>query len=259
MTTTISKTSLFFGVLLTIMTGVFLYWGLEYTQYHYIILFILASFFGLFMAFNIGGNDVANSFGTSVGAGTLTIGQALVVAAIFEVSGAMIAGGEVTKTIRKGIVDFSSVTIEPMQMVFIMMSALLAAAFWLLFATKKGYPVSTTHSIIGGIVGSSITLGFILNGWESGFALVQWSKIVTIAMSWVISPLLGGILSYVLYHYIKVYILKYNDQAEEKLKEIKKERKAYKKEHKKRFEVLDELGTDCLYPCDGKRCTNYGL
>jgi len=241
MTTTISKTSLFFGVLLTIMTAVFLYWGLEYTQHNYIILFVLASFFGLFMAFNIGGNDVANSFGTSVGAGTLTISQALVVAAIFEVSGAMIAGGEVTKTIRKGIVDFSSMTIEPMQMVFIMMSALLAAAFWLLFATKKGYPVSTTHSIIGGIVGSSITLGFILNGWESGFALVQWSKIVTIAMSWVISPILGGLLSYLLYHYIKKNVLKYNEQADEKLKEIKKERKAYKQEHKKRFEVLEQI------------------
>lgn len=241
MTTSISKTSLFFGVLLTIMTAVFLYWGLEYTQHHHIILFVLASFFGLFMAFNIGGNDVANSFGTSVGAGTLTISQALVVAAIFEVSGAMIAGGEVTKTIRKGIVDFSTMTIEPMQMIFIMMSALLAGAFWLFFATKKGYPVSTTHSIVGGIVGSSITLGFILNGWESGFDLVQWNKIGTIAMSWVISPLLGGLLSYLIYHYIKENVLKYNDQADEKLKIIKKERKAYKQEHKKRFEVLDEL------------------
>jgi len=241
MTIGISKTSLFFGVLMTVMTAVFLYWGLNYTHYNHILIFVLASFFGLFMAFNIGGNDVANSFGTSVGAGTLTIGQALVIAAIFEVSGAMIAGGEVTKTIRKGIVDFDAITIEPMQLIYIMMSALLAAAIWLLIATKKGYPVSTTHSIIGGIVGSSITLGFILNGWESAFSLVQWSQIGTIALSWVISPALGGFVSYLLYGYIKRSILVYNDGADEKLKEIKKEKKAYKKEHKKTFEVLDEI------------------
>ncbi len=241
MTIGISKTSLFFGGLMTVMTAIFLYWGLNYTHYNHTFIFVLASFFGLFMAFNIGGNDVANSFGTSVGAGTLTIGQALAVAAVFEVSGAMIAGGEVTKTIRKGIVDFSAITIEPMQLIYIMMSALLASALWLLFATKKGYPVSTTHSIIGGIVGSSITLGFMLNGWGSAFALVQWNQIGMIALSWVISPLLGGLVSYLLYGYIKRSILIYNDRADEKLKEIKKEKKAYKKEHKKTFETLNEI------------------
>ncbi len=237
----VSKTNLFFGALMALMTAVFIQWGLEYTSYHHTLLFIIATFFGLFMAFNIGGNDVANSFGTSVGAGTLTIPQALAVAAIFEVSGAMIAGGEVTKTIRKGIVDLSSMNVEPMQFVYIMMAALLAAALWLLYATKKGYPVSTTHSIIGGIVGSSITLGIVLEGSGSAFALVHWDKIGTIALSWVLSPLLGGIVSYLLFYYIKHHILKYNEEADAQLKAIKKEKKTFKKEHKTAFEKMAEL------------------
>ncbi|TBN20192.1 inorganic phosphate transporter, partial [Mycolicibacterium smegmatis] len=101
----------------------------------------------------------ANSFGTSVGAGTLTMKQALLVAAIFEVSGAVIAGGDVTETIRSGIVDLSGVSVDPRDFMNIMLSALSAAALWLLFANRMGYPVSTTHSIIGGIVGAAIALG----------------------------------------------------------------------------------------------------
>ena len=237
---TIPKLSLFFGLLLTAISIYFFYWGLGYTNNNHVIIFVLATVFGVFMAFNIGGNDVANSFGTSVGAKTLTIPQALAIAAVFEVSGAMIAGGAVTDTIRKGIVDLSSVEFEPMQFVYIMMSALLSAALWLLFATKKGYPVSTTHSIIGGIVGSSITLGVVLNGVDAAFGLVQWDKIVTIAMSWVISPVLGGLVSYALYSMIKKYILDFNDAAHANLQKIKKEKKAYKKEHKANFETLSE-------------------
>nr|WP_232848556.1 inorganic phosphate transporter [Bowmanella yangjiangensis] len=193
------------------------------------------------MAFNIGGNDVANSFGTSVGAGTLTIKQALFIAAIFEVSGAVIAGGQVTETIRKGIVDMSQLHMEPMQFVYIMMSALLAAALWLLFASKRGYPVSTTHAIIGGIVGSSITLGFILNGSESAFSLVHWQQVGEIAISWVLSPLLGGLVSYLLFAAIKKHVLHYNDEAESRLKQIKKEKKKLKAKHKQAFERLSEL------------------
>ena len=239
---TIPKLSIFFGFLLITMSIYFLYWGLGYTYQNHVPIFVLATLFGVFMAFNIGGNDVANSFGTSVGAKTLTIPQALAIAAVFEVSGAMIAGGAVTDTIRKGIVDLSSIQIDPMQFVYIMMSALLAAAMWLLFATKKGYPVSTTHSIIGGIVGSSITLGVVLNGADSAFGLVQWDKIVTIAMSWVISPLLGGAVSYALYSMIKKYILNFNDEAHANLQAIKKEKKAYKKAHKENFENLPDEG-----------------
>lgn len=129
--------NIFFAVIFLVSIAYFIFWGLEYTNSNHIVLFILATLFGVFMAFNIGGNDVANSFGTSVGAGTLTIKQALLVAAIFEVSGAVIAGGEVTKTIRKGIVDLSQIQVDPMQFVYIMMSALLAAAIWLLIATKR--------------------------------------------------------------------------------------------------------------------------
>ena len=142
-----------FAAMLVGMVGYFIYWGLGYTHYNHSILFIIATMFGVFMAFNVGGNDIANSFGTSVGSGTLTIPQALLIAAVFEVSGAVIAGGEVTDTIRKGIVDLNGIDLQPMQFVFIMMSALLAAALWLLFASRKGLPVSTTHAIIGGMHG----------------------------------------------------------------------------------------------------------
>jgi PiT family inorganic phosphate transporter len=205
------------------------------------MLFGLATLFGIFMAFNIGGNDVANSFGTSVGAGTLTMEQALAVAAIFEVSGAVIAGGEVTETIRKGIVDLSQMHVEPIQFVYIMMSSLLAAALWLLFATKRGYPVSTTHSIIGGIVGSSIALGLIRSGTNAAFVLVHWNEIGTIALSWVVSPVLGGLVAYALFFSIKKHILHYNEAAELKLKELKREKLELKQNHKKAFERLSEI------------------
>lgn len=233
------KLNLFFASILAISSAFFIYWGLGYTHHNHTLIFLLATFFGIFMAFNIGGNDVANSFGTSVGAGTLTITQALVVAAIFEVSGAMIAGGEVTKTIRKGIVDLGGLAISPMDFVYIMMAALLAAAIWLLFATRHGYPVSTTHSIIGGIVGSSIALGVLLSGIDSAFALVHWNQIAMIAASWIISPLLGGLFSYLLYGYIKRHILHYNDEAKVRLEKIHDAKQEYKKQYREKFETLD--------------------
>ncbi|OSI11109.1 inorganic phosphate transporter [Neisseria zoodegmatis] len=236
----IQKINLAFAALLLGMVGYFIFWGLGYTNQNHTMLFLLATFFGVFMAFNIGGNDVANSFGTSVGAGTLTIPQALIIAAIFEVSGAVIAGGQVTDTIRKGIIDLNQMNLEPMQFVYIMMSALLAAALWLLFATKKGLPVSTTHAIIGGIVGSALCLGVVSSGGASSFALVQWDNIAEIAISWVLSPVLGGLVSYVLFSQIKKHVLDYNTEAEENLKSIKQEKKAYKTQHRLYFEGLDE-------------------
>ena len=168
-------------------------------------LLILAIAFGLFMAFNIGGNDVANSFGTSVGAGTLTMKQALVVAAVFEVSGAVLAGGSVTETVRSGIVDLEGMAIDPLAFALIMMSALLGAAVWLLLATRMGWPVSTTHAIIGGIVGAAVTTGLVTG--TGGFAMVQWGEIGKIAVSWILSPLLGGIASFLLFGAIKRRIL----------------------------------------------------
>ncbi|MEA3455100.1 MAG: inorganic phosphate transporter, partial [Campylobacterota bacterium] len=236
-----NKLNLFFGLSLVMITAYFFFWGLDYTNHNHVLVFALATVFGVFMAFNIGGNDVANSFGTSVGAGTLTIKQALAIAAVFEVSGAVLAGGEVTKTIRKGIVDLDALSVEPIQFVYIMLSALLAAALWLLFATRRGWPVSTTHSIIGAIVGSSITLGIMLQGPSEAFSLVHWGQIGTIAVSWVLSPLLGGLASYFLYSMIKKHILDYNDNAAEKLKEVKKEKKAFKKEHKQYFKSISDI------------------
>lgn len=235
------KTNLFFGFLLAASAAYFFAWALGYTAHNHVLLLTLATLFGLFMAFNIGGNDVANSFGTSVGAGTLTIRQALIVAAIFEVSGAVIAGGHVTKTIRKGIVDLSTITVEPLQFVFIMMSALLAAAIWLLIATRRGWPVSTTHSIIGGIVGSSIALGTISGGADTALSLVKWNKIGQIAFSWVLSPVLGGAIAYLLFFHIKKFVLAYNEEAENKLHKIREEKIAHKHQHKESFERLSEV------------------
>ena len=232
------KTNIFFALMFVSMVGYFIYWGLDYTHHNNTILFLLATLFGVFMAFNIGGNDVANSFGTSVGAGTLTVSQALIIAAIFEVSGAVIAGGEVTETVRKGIVDLNAMNLEPMQFVYIMMSALLAAALWLLFATKKGLPVSTTHAIIGGIVGSALCLGALSQ--SDTFALVQWDNMAQIAISWVLSPLLGGVVSFLLFGQVKKHVLDYNSAAEEQLKTIKQEKKAYKEQHRQYFDQLSE-------------------
>ncbi|MGM8898467.1 MULTISPECIES: inorganic phosphate transporter [unclassified Psychrobacter] len=234
------RINLFFAILLIAMTGYFLWWGLDYTMRQQTTLFIVATAFGVFMAFNIGGNDVANSFGTSVGAGTLTIPQALGVAAIFEVSGAVLAGGEVTDTIRKGIVDLDGLPVSPNQFIYVMLSALIAAAFWLLFATRKGLPVSTTHSIIGGVVGGSIVLGFDLGGSASAFSTVDWGTIGTIAISWVLSPLLGGVLAYLLYGQIKKNIIDYNDKAEAHIGELKASKKVLKQDHKEFLDSLSE-------------------
>ena len=231
----------FFIAIFSITLIYFLLWGMNYTQNNQPFIFILASAFGLFMAFNIGGNDVANSFGTAVGAGTLSIPQALLVASVFEVSGAVIAGGEVTETIRNGIVNLEKLPISPLQYICVMMSALLSAAGWLLFASRRGLPVSTTHAIIGGLVGSSLILGaFLSEGFSGSASMVRWEKIGQIAFSWIISPVLGGTLSYLLFSQVKKYILEYNEIVAIKLKEIKAEKRAYKEKHKKKFAELSD-------------------
>ncbi|MFG5141929.1 inorganic phosphate transporter, partial [Campylobacter lari] len=208
----------------------FFVWGYNYIPNNSMILFILASIFGIFMAFNVGGNDVANSFGTSVGAKTVTIKQALIIAAVFELSGAVFAGGEVTNTIRSGIVVLPD-GVNPMVFVCVMLSALLSSGIWLFVATKKGLPVSTTHSIIGGIVGSSIAMGFVFFDQDQALSMVNWNGIYKIAMSWVISPLLGGLVAYLIYAYIYKKILKQSEEITLVVKEIKKEKKAFKEEY----------------------------
>lgn len=212
-----------FGSLMLIVLIGFLVWARSYVPgNNYNILLITAILLGVFMAFNIGGNDVANSFGTSVGAGTLTMKQALLIAAVFEVAGAVIAGGDVTETVRSGIVNLEVITVNPMDFVYIMMAALFGAAIWLLIATKFGLPVSTTHSIIGAIVGASLTVG-IVSGNGDPLAMIQWDQIGQIAASWVLSPLLGGIVAYFLFAFIKRHILLYNEKADRRLSQLKQD------------------------------------
>ena len=151
------------------------------------ILIMLAIGFGLFMAWGVGANDVANAMGTSVGSGAITVKQAIIIAIIFEFAGAVLAGGEVTATVRKGILDASVFVDSPHLLVYGMLAALLSAGFWLLIASSSGWPVSTTHSIVGAIVG----FGAVGVGVEA----VAWGKVGTIVASWVVSPLLAGTLA----------------------------------------------------------------
>lgn len=160
----------------------------------------LAAVFGLFMAWGIGANDVANAMATSVGSKAITIKTAILIAAIFEFSGAILAGGEVTSTIRKGIVDPETFTDSPELLIFGMLASLLAAGIWLLIASKKGWPVSTTHSIVGAVVGFA-AIGV-------GMDAVNWSKVGSIVMSWVISPLTSGIIAFLLFQSVQVLILR---------------------------------------------------
>ena len=163
------------------------------------IVLAVAAVAGLYMAWNIGANDVANAMGTSVGSGALTIRRAIIVAAIFEFGGAMLVGGTVTKTIRKGIVDMDALGGDPMVIAVGMTCCLLAAALWLNIATYSGWPVSTTHSIVGSVVGFGLIAG--------GFDAVNWAVMGKIAASWVVSPMLGGLLGYLGFVFIKRRIL----------------------------------------------------
>ena len=162
-------------------------------------LLISGCVFGFFMAWGIGANDVANAMGTSVGARALTLGQAILVACIFEFAGAYLAGGEVTSTIRKGIIDPSLLADSPDLLVFGMMASLLAAGTWLLIASFNGWPVSTTHTIVGAIV------GFAAVGISSD--AVSWSKVSSIVSSWVVSPLMAGTISFLIFRTVQNLIL----------------------------------------------------
>ncbi|HCH24556.1 MAG TPA: phosphate permease [Oceanospirillaceae bacterium] len=167
----------------------------EYGQ----ILLILAIIFGVFMAWGVGANDVANAMGTSVGSGAITLRQAIVIAMIFEFAGAYLAGGEVTATIRKGIIDPLALQGTPEYLVYGMLSALLAAGTWLLIASMLGWPVSTTHSIVGAIVGFAAV--------AISVDAVNWGKVSTIVASWVVSPLLAGGISFFLFRSVQKLIL----------------------------------------------------
>jgi len=163
----------------------------------------LAAAFGIFMAWGIGANDVANAMATSVGSKALTIRQAIFVAAVFEFLGAVLAGGGVTATIRQEIVDVDHFTDRVELLVYGMLASLLAAGTWLLIASRKGWPVSTTHSIVGAIVGFA-AVGI-------GVEAVQWPKVGTIVMSWVISPLTAGIIAFLIFTSVQRLILRQED------------------------------------------------
>src|SRR5690554_732557 len=167
------------------------------------IYLILAAAFGLFMAWGIGANDVANAMATSVGAKVLTIRRAVMIAAVFEFAGAVLAGGEVTATIRSGILDMETVGHDARRLVLGMLASLLAAGTWLLIASRKGWPVSTTHSIVGAIVGFA-AVGI-------GASAVHWGQVGTIVVSWVVSPLTAGIIAYLIYSSVLWLILRHPD------------------------------------------------
>ena len=155
-------------------------------------LVMIAAAVGFFMAWGIGANDVANAMGTSVGSKALTIKQAIIIAMIFEFAGAYLAGGEVTSTIRKGIIDPGQFVDIPELLVFGMISALLAAATWLLVASILGWPVSTTHSIVGAII------GFAAIGVSPD--TVAWGKVGGIVGSWIITPLISGVIAFIIFN-----------------------------------------------------------
>lgn len=167
------------------------------------IFITLAVCFGFFMTWGIGANDVANAMGTSVGSGAITVKQAIIIAAVFEFAGAFLAGGNVTDTIRKGIVDPAMFTDQPQLLVYGMLAALLAAAIWLFVATTKGWPVSTTHTIVGALVGFAVA--------GAGANSVDWGVVGKIVSSWLVSPLLGGTISFVLMISIQRLILNADD------------------------------------------------
>ncbi len=168
-----------------------------------IVYISLAALFGIFMAWGIGANDVANAMATSVGSKALTIKQAILVAAVFEFLGAVLAGGEVTSTIRKGIVDADLLSGSPELLIYGMLASLLAAGTWLLIASNMGWPVSTTHSIVGAIVGFA-AVGI-------GIDAVQWGQVGEIVMSWVISPLIAGFIAFLIYMSVQRLILAQED------------------------------------------------
>jgi len=165
----------------------------------------VAALIGAYMAMNIGANDVANNVGPAVGSKALTLTTAIIIAATFEAAGALIAGGEVVKTIKKGIIDISAFGGNADPFIWAMMAALLSAALWLNFATMMRTPVSTTHSIVGGVMGAGIA--------AAGFSIVNWTTMGKIAASWVISPILGAIIAAAFLFSIKKSIIFKDDKV----------------------------------------------
>ena len=174
------------GIAFLFIIGIMLFTSIRGAGPEDSVLLVVAAMIGGYMAMNIGANDVANNVGPAVGSKALTLTGAIIIAVIFEAAGALIAGGDVVSTIKKGIIDPALIG-DSDTFVWLMMAALLAGALWLNLATAVGAPVSTTHSIVGGVLGAGIAAG----GWD----IANWSKMGAIASSWVISPMLGGLIA----------------------------------------------------------------
>ncbi len=180
------------GAVLLFLVGIVLFLTSREGQVHFSL--VVAAMIGGYMALNIGANDVANNVGPAVGSRALTMGGAILMAAIFEMAGALIAGGDVVGTIKSGIITPSDI-MDKEVFIWLMTAAMLAGALWLNIATASGAPVSTTHSIVGGVLGAGIAAG----GWQ----VANWSELALIAASWVISPLLGGVFAAAFLYLIK--------------------------------------------------------
>ncbi len=175
------------------------------------ILLGLALLFGVYMAWSIGANDVANAMGTSVGSGALTLRKAVIVAALLEFTGAFLVGSHVSETVRKGIISPEVFAGDPMSLVYGMMAALLAAGLWLQVASYFGWPVSTTHSIVGSVLGFGVVVG--------GMEAANWGKVGEIVSSWVISPVLSGVIAYLVFNVIRKKIF-YSDNPVQAAKKL---------------------------------------
>jgi PiT family inorganic phosphate transporter len=169
-------------------------------------LLIATLIFGAYAAWNIGANDVANAMGTSVGSGALTFRRAIILAAIFEFAGAVLVGGHVTQTVQRGIIDAQIFADAPMQLAIGMSGALLASAIWLNLASWLGWPVSTTHAIVGAVAGFGMVAG--------GAAAVDWARMGSIVASWVVSPVVGGLIGFATFHLIRRLILEQDEPHE---------------------------------------------
>ncbi len=190
------------GICLLFIAGIILYTSVQMQGIEQGYMLIIAAMIGGYMAINIGANDVANNVGPAVGSKALTLTGALLIAAFFEAAGAIIAGGDVVGTIKKGIIDPGAIS-DTDVFIWLMMAALLAGAIWLNLATYLGAPVSTTHSIVGGVLGAGIAAG--------GFGIANWGKMGAIAASWVISPVLGGLIAALFLYIIKRTVMTNSD------------------------------------------------
>lgn len=193
------------GTAVLFIVAVMIFTGAKFAHIEQSYLLVAAAVIGAYMALNIGANDVANNVGPAVGSFALTLTGAILIAAIFEAAGAIIAGGDVVSTVKKGIIDPADIN-NPDTFVWVMMGALLGAAIWLNLATWLGAPVSTTHSIVGGVMGAGIAAA----GWD----IVNWDSMGKIALSWVISPVTGGIIAAVTLYALKKLVFFKNEPLE---------------------------------------------